>query len=101
MAWHDWIPADQLTERQAEKLATSDSLIKEIKDGDTLVNGVSMYNFSILTSLKAWVDLACHAGHTFQYTEKGPIGLLEGKRAVVVIASGGVPLGSPMDHAST
>ena len=98
MAWHDWIPADQLTEQQAEKLATSDSLIK---DGDTLVNGVSMYNFSILTSVKAWVDLACRAGHNFQYTEKGPIGLMEGKRDIVVITSGGAPLGSPMDHAST
>lgn len=97
----NWTPADQLTKQQAEKLATSDSLIQEIKDADTLVIGVSMYNFGIPASLKAWVDLVCRAGHTFQYTEKGPIGLMEGKRAIVVIASGGVPLGSPMDHAST
>ena len=97
----NWTPADQLTEQQAEKLATSDSLIQEIKDADTLVIGVSMYNFGIPASLKAWVDLVCRAGHTFQYTEKGPVGLMEGKRAIVVIASGGVPLGSPMDHAST
>ncbi|MDG1102629.1 MAG: NAD(P)H-dependent oxidoreductase [Ascidiaceihabitans sp.] len=97
----NWTPADQLTEQQAEKLATSDSLIQEIKDADTLVIGVSMYNFGIPASLKAWVDLVCRAGHTFQYTEKGPVGLMEGKRAIVVIASGGVPLGSPMDHAGT
>ena len=97
----NWTPADQLTEQQAEKLATSDGLIQEIKDADTLVIGISMYNFGIPTSLKAWVDLVCRAGHTFQYTEKGPVGLMVGKRAIVVIASGGVPLGSPMDHAST
>ena len=68
----NWTPADQLTEQQAEKLATSDSLIQEIKDADTLVIGVSMYNFGIPASLKAWVDLVCRAGHTFQYTEKRP-----------------------------
>ena len=76
-------------------------MIQEIKDADTLVIGVSMYNFGIPASLKGLVDLVCRAGHTFQYTEKGPVGLMEGKRAIVVIASGGVPLGSPMDHAST
>ena len=64
----NWTPADQLTEQQVEKLATSDSLIQEIKDADTLVIGVSMYNFGIPASLKAWVDLVCRAGHTFQYT---------------------------------
>ena len=97
----NWTPADQLTEQKAEKLTTSDSLIQEIKDSDTLVIGVSMYNSGIPASLKAWVDLVCRAGHTFQHIKKGPIGLMEGKRAIVVIASGGVPRGSPMDHAST
>ena len=97
----NWTPADQLTEQQAEKLVTSDSLIQEIKDADTLVIGVSMYNFGIPASLKAWVDLVRRAGHTFQYTEKGPVGLMEGKRAIIVIASGGVPLGSPINHTIT
>ncbi|MEZ8015537.1 MAG: NAD(P)H-dependent oxidoreductase [Ascidiaceihabitans sp.] len=69
----NWTPADQLTEQKAEKLTTSDSLIQEIKDSDTLVIGVSMYNSSIPASLKAWVDLVCRAGHTFQHIKKAPL----------------------------
>jgi FMN-dependent NADH-azoreductase len=97
----NWTPTDQLTAEQTETLAISTTLIQEIKDADTLVIGVAMYNFGISASLKAWVDLVCRAGQTFEYTEKGPVGLMTGKRAIVVIASGGVPIGSPMDHAST
>ncbi len=52
-------------------------------------------------SLKAWVDLVARAGVTFAYTETGPEGLLTGKRAILVMASGGVPVGSPMDYATT
>ena len=96
----NWTPAENLTSEQTETLAVSTKLIQEIKDADTLVIGVAMYNFGIPASLKAWVDLVCRAGHTFEYTEKGPNGLMAGKRAIVVIASGGVPFGSPMDHAS-
>ena len=96
----NWTPAENLTSEQTQTLAVSTKLIQEIQEADTLVIGVAMYNFGIPASLKAWVDLVCRAGHTFEYTEKGPNGLMAGKRAIVVIASGGVPFGSPMDHAS-
>jgi FMN-dependent NADH-azoreductase len=91
----NWTPAENLTSEQTETLAVSTKLIQEIKEADTLVIGVAMYNFGIPASLKAWVDLVCRAGHTFEYTEKGPNGLMARKRAIVVIASGGVPFGSP------
>jgi FMN-dependent NADH-azoreductase len=52
-------------------------------------------------ALKTWIDLVARAGETFRYTETGPEGLLTGKRAIVTVASGGVPVGSPMDHATT
>ena len=60
-----------------------------------------IYNFGVPASLKEWVDLICRVGETFNYTEDGPKGLLSGKRAIVTVASGGVPVGSPMDHATT
>ncbi len=96
----NWTPAKNLTSDQTQTLAVSTKLIQEIKEANTLVIGVAMYNFGIPARLKAWVDLVCRADHTFEYTEKGPNGLMAGKRAIVVIASGGVPFGSPMDHAS-
>jgi len=52
-------------------------------------------------SLKAWVDQVARARVTFRYTENGPEGLLKGKKAYLVVASGGVPLGSEVDYAST
>jgi FMN-dependent NADH-azoreductase len=57
-----------------------------------------MYNFAIPSTLKAWLDHVLRAGVTFRYTETGPQGLLEGKRAYVLTARGGVYAGSGMDH---
>jgi FMN-dependent NADH-azoreductase len=51
--------------------------------------------------LKAWIDQVARARVTFRYTENGPEGLLKGKKAFLIIASGGVPLGSEVDYAST
>ena len=51
-------------------------------------------------ALKAWIDQICRVGVTFQYTENGPVDLLTGKRAIVVMASGGMPIGSAADYAS-
>ena len=59
-----------------------------------------MYNFSVPATLKAWIDQVCRAGITFRYTSEGPVGLLDGKRADIVITTGGVPLGSPADFLS-
>lgn len=85
---------------QKETLAASDTLIAELEAADTIVIGVPLYNFGIPASLKAWVDLIARARRTFRYTETGPEGLLKGKKAYLVVASGGVPVGSDYDFAT-
>jgi len=62
----------------------SKKLIAEIEDADTLVIGAPMYNFGIPSILKTWFDYVLRAGLTFRYTEAGPVGLLHGKRAIVI-----------------
>ncbi len=93
-------PADQRTPEQTDRLALSDQLVQELMAADTVVIGAPIYNFSIPASLKAWVDLVARAGQTFKYTENGPQGLLQGKRAILVLASGGTKVGSDIDFAS-
>ncbi|MFT6675757.1 MAG: FMN-dependent NADH-azoreductase [Sulfitobacter sp.] len=85
---------------QNETMALTTTLVDELNRADTLVIGVPVYNFSIPSALKAWIDLIALPGETFRYTEAGPEGLLKGKRAILAVASGGVPVGSPMDFAS-
>lgn len=88
--------------RSAEQkmvLALSDTLVEELKEADTIVIGTPVYNFSIPATLKAWVDMVARARETFQYTENGPVGLLQGKKAYVIIASGGTKIGSEIDFA--
>jgi len=102
----DWIsanftPRDERSETQNDLLKLSDILISELHAADTLVIGVPIYNFGVPAALKTWIDLICRVGETFRYTEGGPEGLLTGKRAVVTVASGGVPVGSPADHATS
>lgn len=96
----NFTPADDRNDRQKETLALSDTLIAEIKAADTLVIGVPVYNFGVPAALKAWIDQVARAGLTFKYTENGPVGLLEGKRAVIAIATGGTPVGSEIDFAT-
>ena len=96
----NFTPADQRSPEQAEKLALSDALIAEITAADTLVIGVPIYNFGVPAALKAWIDQVARAGVTFRYTDTGPQGLLTGKRAIVVVASGGTEVGSAIDFAS-
>jgi FMN-dependent NADH-azoreductase len=76
-------------EAQAAAQALSDTLIGELKAADTIVIGAPMYNFGIPSTLKAWFDYVLRAGITFRYTETGPVGLLEGKRAIVIESRGG------------
>lgn len=99
--WSDarQIPVTDRDDQQREALALSDTLIEELRAADTVVIGVPMYNFSIPTSLKAWIDLVARQGETFRYTENGPQGLLQNKRAIIAFASGGVPAGSDADFA--
>lgn len=100
-----WIEANQTpkavrTEQHISALDISEELIEEVRQADTLVIGVPIYNFGIPASLKAWIDQICRAGETFSYTETGPQGLLKGKRAYVIITSGGVVSGSEVDFAT-
>ena len=74
---------------QAAARALSDELIGELRAADTIVIGAPMYNFGIASTLKAWFDHVLRAGSTFRYTDNGPVGLLKGKRAIVVETRGG------------
>lgn len=89
--------ADERTAAQAEHAAYSDTLIAELKAADVIVIGLPMYNFGVPSTLKAYIDHVARAGHTFRYTEKGPVGLLTGKKAVVVATRGGKYAGTPLD----
>ena len=100
-----WISAnftadEDRTEKHNDTLAYSNELVGELQNADTIVIGVPVYNFSIPATLKAWVDMIARARLTFRYTEDGPVGLLTGKKAYLVVATGGVPVGSPVDFAT-
>ena len=64
---------------------------------DVLVIGAPMYNFSIPSTLKAWIDRVAVAGKTFRYTEKGPEGLAGGKKIIIASGRGGIHTDSPTD----
>lgn len=93
-------PSERNAEQQA-KLSFSDTLVDELKSADTIVIGTPIYNFSVPAALKAWIDQIARARETFKYTENGPVGLLEGKKAYVLVASGGTKVGSEIDFAAT
>ena len=85
------------SEQQNQAIAISDAIVEELKTADTIVIGMPIYNFSMPAGFKAWSDLAARVGETFNYTENGPVGLLEGKKAYIVVASGGTKVGSEID----
>lgn len=93
-------PAADRTPEQAELAAIADTLIGELQAADTIVIASPIYNFGVPATVKAWADLVARAGTTFKYTETGPVGLLEGKKAYLAIASGGTPVGSDIDFMS-
>ena len=93
-------PTADRTPAQAELAAIADALIAELQAADTIVIASPIYNFGVPATLKAWADLVARAGTTFKYTETGPVGLLEGKKAYLAIASGGTPVGSDIDFMS-
>jgi len=88
------------TNEQKTRLTLSDELINEITWADILIIASPIYNFSVPSALKSWIDQICRAGLTFNYTETGPVGLLRDKRAVLTITSGGVPVDSSVDFAT-
>jgi FMN-dependent NADH-azoreductase len=85
------------TLKQDAFVAYSDGLIGELKQADVIVLGLPMYNFGVPSTLKAYFDHIARAGVTFRYTEKGPVGLLTGKKAYVFAARGGIYEGTPRD----
>jgi FMN-dependent NADH-azoreductase len=84
-------------DHQNQAIALSDTIVKELMEADTVVIGIPIYNFSMPAGFKAWSDLAARVGETFKYTENGPEGLLEGKKAYIAVASGGTKIGSEID----
>lgn len=90
------------TRDESNAVAFADSLIAEAEAADTIVIAAPMYNFTIPTTLKAWIDHIARAGRTFRYTAQGPEGLLKGKKVIVVASRGGFYAGAaalaPMDH---
>lgn len=90
--------AEERSPAEQQAVAVSDELIAELMAADILVLAVPMYNFSIPSTLKAWLDHVLRAGVTFRYGATGPEGLLNGKRAIVLTARGGVYAGTGMDH---
>jgi len=93
-------PAEARSSEQVAILAEGQTMIDEIKAADALVIAMPIYNFSAPGSLKAWADLVARVGETFQYTETGPVGLVEDRPAYIIVTSGGVPIGSPVDWAT-
>ncbi|MBS9715613.1 FMN-dependent NADH-azoreductase [Pseudohalocynthiibacter aestuariivivens] len=91
-------PPENRTAQQAEALSFSDELVAEIKAADIIVIGSAVYNFSLPSSLKAWIDQISRVGVTFKYGENSPEGLLKDKRVIVALASGGTAIGSDYDH---
>lgn len=102
-AWIDanFTPAEDRSAEQRLELARSDGLVAELEAADTIVISLPIWNFGIPSMLKAWVDLVARVGLTFQYTESGPVGLLDGKRAILAVTSGGTKTGSEVDYATT
>jgi FMN-dependent NADH-azoreductase len=94
--------AQGLTEAQRRENAVSEKLVSQFLAADVVVVGAPMYNFSIPSQLKAWIDRVAQVGRTFKYTETGPQGLAGGKTVIVASSRGGVYSTNPalagLDH---
>ncbi|MCC5854177.1 MAG: FMN-dependent NADH-azoreductase [Idiomarina sp.] len=84
------VAGNEQTDRQRTEVALTEALLEEVFAADMIVIGAPMYNFSVPSQLKAWVDRIAQAGRTFRYTENGPEGLLTGKKAIIASARGGI-----------
>lgn len=97
----DWIaaaytPEEARSPEQRQLLALSDELIAELQAADEIVIGAGMHNFGVPAVLKLWIDQVARRGKTFTYGANGPEGLLKGKKATILVSTGGVyEAGSP------
>src|SRR5471032_2493169 len=83
-------PAEARNADQAHTIKISDTLVDELIAADVVVIAAPMYNFSVPSTLKAWIDHVARVGRTFKYGANGPEGQLGGKKVYVFTASGGV-----------
>jgi FMN-dependent NADH-azoreductase len=94
--------AEGLSDVQRRENAISERLVSQFLAADVIVVGAPMYNFSIPSQLKAWIDRVAQAGRTFTYTEQGPKGLAAGKTVIVASTRGGIYSTNPalagLDH---
>jgi FMN-dependent NADH-azoreductase len=91
----DWVgavytPEEARTPQQKELLSLSDSLLAELEQADEYVVGVPMHNFGVPSVLKLWIDQIARVGKTFSYADGAPKGLIIGKKATIIIATGGL-----------
>ena len=96
----NFTPDAERTPEHLERLSVSDALVAELMEADIVVIGMPIYNFGPPAALKAWIDLVARARKTFRYSESGPVGLLENKKAYVVVTSGGTAVDSTIDFAT-
>lgn len=85
-----YTPENVQTAEQKQLLTLSDSLLAELAEADEYVFGVPMHNFGVPSALKLWVDQIARVGKTFSYADGAPKGLLTGKKATFIIATGGI-----------
>ena len=92
----------ELSDVQKHENAVSEVLVTQFLASDVIVVGAPMYNFSVPTQLKAWIDRIAQVNRTFKYTEKGPMGLASGKTVIVASSRGGTyttsDAGKAMEH---
>lgn len=89
-------PPEQLSPSQRAVLELSDVLVSELKSADIIIVAAAMVNFGIPSTLKSYIDHILRPGITFRYTEKGPEGLVHGKKVYLVMARGGIYSEGPM-----
>ncbi|RAW02851.1 FMN-dependent NADH-azoreductase [Pseudochryseolinea flava] len=83
-------PEEELTSAGKAALRYSDEAVQQLMASDIIVIGAPLYNFSVHSALKSWMDHITRAGITFAYSEHGPVGKLMGKKVYVAMSSGGV-----------
>lgn len=96
-----FLPPERHSALQRAETAFGETLLQEFLAADVIVLGAPMYNFSIPSQLKAWLDRVMVAGRTFKYTAAGPVGLVGGKQVVIVSSRGGMyseGAAQAMDH---
>ena len=92
------VPAETLAPAQKAAMALSDKLLEELFVADSIIIAAGMFTFGIPSRLKAYIDYIVRPGVTFKYSNKGPEGLVRGKKVYLVVARGGVYSTGPMQQ---